>query len=252
MKTQKRLFITLFLLCLAGIATAQDVIVMKDQSTIMSKVLEITSTEIKYKKWDNLDGPTYFISPLEVVSINYANGEVEKFSETENDQQNSNTPQVQFLNSYMTYKTWSLYLNGRELSDNEIRRLVGSDSYQQYQKGRRLGQTGIILDVVGGTSLLVGLTMRLFNSDLNALGPSVINTPAFKTQIVFYAVGCASLGTGILLGLFGSENIENVAETYNKKHGNAYSFNLSPTMIRCEMPQSQGNCGLGLTMSMNF
>ena len=252
MRTLRRLYTTLFLLCLAGIATAQDVIVMKDQSTIMSKVLEITSTEIKYKKWDNLDGPTYSISPLEVVSINYENGEVEKFAETTNNQQNTNVPNIQYLNSYMTKSGGRLYLNGRQLSDNEIRRLVGSDSYQQYQKGRRLGQTGIILDIVGGTSLLVGLTMRLFNSDLNALGPSVINTPAFKTQIVFIAVGCASLGTGILLGLFGSENIENVAETYNKKHGNSYSFNISPSLIKCEMPQSQGNCGLGLTLSMNF
>lgn len=249
MRTLRRLSTALFLLFLAGMATAQDVIVMKDQSTIISKVLEITSTEIKYKKWGNLDGPTYFISPLEVVSINYANGEVEKFSETENDQQNSNTPQVQFLNSYMTYKTWSLYLNGRELSDNEIRRLVGPDSYQQYQKGIRLVRTGIILDVVGGTSLLVGLAMKLFDSNF---GPSAINTPYFKAQMGFYAVGSASLGTGILLGIFGSESIENVAETYNKKRGNAYSFNLSPTMMICEMPQSQGNCGLGLTLSMNF
>jgi hypothetical protein len=252
MKTSRGLLVTLILLCLVGTVMSQDVIVKKDQSTVMSKVLEITSTEIKYKKWNNQDGPTYSIDRSEVLSINYENGEVENFSETKNDQQSNNAPQVQYLNSYMTNKTWSLYLNGRRLSDNEIRRLVGSDSYQQYQKGRRLGQTGIILDVVGGTSLLVGLTMRLFNSDLNALGPSVINTPAFKTQIVFIAVGCASLGTGILLGLFGSENIENVAETYNKKHGNSYSFNISPSLIKCEMPQSQGNCGLGLTLSMNF
>ena len=40
-------------------ASAQDVIVKKDGSTILSKVLEVSSTDIKYKKFSNPDGPTY-------------------------------------------------------------------------------------------------------------------------------------------------------------------------------------------------
>lgn len=34
-------------------ASAQDVIVKKDGSTILSKVIEIGTTEVKYKKWNN-------------------------------------------------------------------------------------------------------------------------------------------------------------------------------------------------------
>lgn len=247
-----RLFATLSLFFIAGMASAQDVIVKKDQSTVISKVLEITNTEIKYKKWNNQDGPTYSIDRSEVLSINYENGEVEKFTETTNNQQNTNVPNIQYLNSYMTKTSGRLYLNGRQLSDYEIRRLVGPDSYQQYQKGRKLGQAGIILDVIGGVSLLVGVGMKLFNSDLNTTGTSVIGTPAFKTHLTISAIGVASLSTGILLGLFGIENMDKVAETYNKNHGNTYSLNISPSMMRCEIPQSQGNCGLGLTLSMNF
>ena len=59
---------------------AQDVIVKQDGSTILSKVMEINSAEIKYKKWSNVDGPIYAISRSEVLSINYQNGEVEVFS----------------------------------------------------------------------------------------------------------------------------------------------------------------------------
>ena len=103
MKTLKKLTATLFLLCVVGMASAQDVIVKKDQSTVMSKVLEITSTEIKYKKWNNQDGPTYSIDRSEVLSINYENGEVEKFTGSTNDQQSKKATQVQYLNSYMTY-----------------------------------------------------------------------------------------------------------------------------------------------------
>lgn len=252
MKALRRFSTTLFLLCLAGIAMAQDVIVMKDQTTVMSKVLEITKTEIKYKKWDNQDGPTYYISPLEVLKINYENGEVESFSETTSNQQNSKPQKTEYLNSYMTKSGGWLYLNGRPLSDNEIRNLVGLEGYQQYLKGRKLGQTGIILDAIGGASILVALAMRLFNSDLNTLGPSAINTPAFKTYITAYVIGGASLGTGLLVGIFGSEKLEKVAETYNNKHGNSYSLNISPSLLQYEIPQSQNNYGLGLTFSMNF
>ena len=228
---------------------AQDVIVMKDQSTVMSKVLEITSTEIKYKKWNNQEGPTYSINRTEVVSINYENGEVEKFSETTNNPQSNKTTQFQHFSSYMTYgSNGRLYLNGRILADVEVQKLVDSQSYQQYLKGRNLAKTGFILDVVGGIALVTAGAMRLFRDNPNTLGPSVIDTPVLTVFVVGLAIG----GTGIIIGMFGSDNAQKVAETYNKKHGNAYSLNISPSLIRCETPQSQGNCGLGLTMSMNF
>ena len=53
------LFVTFFFcsLCLS----AQDVIVKRDGSTILSKVLEVNKTDIKYKKFSNLNGPTYTI-----------------------------------------------------------------------------------------------------------------------------------------------------------------------------------------------
>jgi hypothetical protein len=75
---KKILFLFLFL-CPA-LASAQDVIVKKDGSTIISKVLEITSTEVKYKKFSNQTGPTYSISKSDVQAINYDNGEKEDFS----------------------------------------------------------------------------------------------------------------------------------------------------------------------------
>ena len=59
---------------------AQDVIVKKDGSTILSKILEVNTADIKYKKYSNLDGPTYTILKTELLSINYKNGECEKFT----------------------------------------------------------------------------------------------------------------------------------------------------------------------------
>lgn len=81
MKHKQHYLLALFLLCITGTAMSQDVILKKDNSTIVSKVLEITNTEIKYKKWSNQDGPTYSISRSEVTSINYQNGDVDRFSD---------------------------------------------------------------------------------------------------------------------------------------------------------------------------
>lgn len=72
-----------FLLLVALIPTfvmAQDVIVKKDGSTILSKVLEVNTADVKYKKLSNLNGPTYTISKSDILSINYENGEKDMFN----------------------------------------------------------------------------------------------------------------------------------------------------------------------------
>ena len=74
----KKLFFLLLLMSAIHV-NAQDVIVMKDGSTIVSKILEITANEVKYKKFTNLEGPTYTVLKSEVKVINYANGEKETF-----------------------------------------------------------------------------------------------------------------------------------------------------------------------------
>lgn len=65
----------------AGICHAQDVLVKKDGSTILAKVLKITETEVEYKDFNNQDGPTRVISIANLQAINYQNGQKETFSE---------------------------------------------------------------------------------------------------------------------------------------------------------------------------
>lgn len=51
-----------------------DIIVLKTGEEISSKVTEIGQDEIKYKKCDNLSGPTYTINKSLVFMIKYSNG----------------------------------------------------------------------------------------------------------------------------------------------------------------------------------
>lgn len=75
----KKLVFGLILVLSACCVKAQDVIVKKDNSTILSKVTKVSQTEIEYKKWSNLDGPIYIVPISEVLRINYENGEYDEF-----------------------------------------------------------------------------------------------------------------------------------------------------------------------------
>lgn len=76
----KQLLVMFMLLCSTAVF-AQDVIVKKDGSTILAKVLEVNTDNIRYKKHSNPNGPTYTIGKSEIMSINYENGEKEVFKE---------------------------------------------------------------------------------------------------------------------------------------------------------------------------
>jgi len=76
--------ILLIILTLGVFSTSifsQDIITKKTGEDIISKVNEITQTEIKYKKFDNLDGPTYSVLKSEVLMIRYQNGTKDIFAE---------------------------------------------------------------------------------------------------------------------------------------------------------------------------
>ncbi|KAF0140435.1 MAG: hypothetical protein FD122_2450 [Stygiobacter sp.] len=73
----------ILLLVLSCICFAQDTIYKTDGTEIKSKVIEITNDLIKYKKFSNLDGPSYTVSKTDVFMIVYQNGEREVFKKNE-------------------------------------------------------------------------------------------------------------------------------------------------------------------------
>jgi hypothetical protein len=71
-----------FLVLLTGIffttlAYSQDIIIKRNGSQIKGKVVEVGTTEIKYKLPDNLDGPLYAVDKNSISKIIYENGRVE-------------------------------------------------------------------------------------------------------------------------------------------------------------------------------
>jgi len=70
----KKVYCIAIILFAFKIVIAQDFIVLKTGEEIKSKVTEITSNEIKYKKFDNLEGPAYSVNKSTVFMIKYKNG----------------------------------------------------------------------------------------------------------------------------------------------------------------------------------
>ena len=61
----------------------KDIIVLNSKDTVEAKILEVTPTEVKYKKQNYLDGPTFIIYKSEINKITYGNGDVESFVQEE-------------------------------------------------------------------------------------------------------------------------------------------------------------------------
>jgi len=80
--TRFKIIITLIFFKLTTL-NAQDIIILNNTDEIKSKVIEILDDQVKYKKWTNLNGPSYSIDKSEIFMIKYANGEKETFKNVE-------------------------------------------------------------------------------------------------------------------------------------------------------------------------
>ncbi len=81
MKKLINLIIIIALSIISISADAQDLITKKDGTDIPAKILEITITEVKYKKFENLSGPTYTLLKSDILMVRYENGTNDVFNE---------------------------------------------------------------------------------------------------------------------------------------------------------------------------
>jgi hypothetical protein len=71
----KRILILAVLICITVASNGQDLITPKKGDVIEAKILEVTSAEVKYKKWNNQEGPTFVINKGDIMMIVYQNGD---------------------------------------------------------------------------------------------------------------------------------------------------------------------------------
>ena len=76
---RKMKWVVLGILFLSNICYGQDVVTKKDGEELKTKIIEVGVSEVKYKKFDNLEGPIYSIPKKEVALIKFENGTEEIF-----------------------------------------------------------------------------------------------------------------------------------------------------------------------------
>ncbi len=78
----KTIPIAVFFLGFINCLFSQDTIRFVNNTSQVVKVYEIGINEIKYHRFDNIDGPIYISSKTDIESIKFFNGQVESFNTT--------------------------------------------------------------------------------------------------------------------------------------------------------------------------
>src|SRR4051812_46480014 len=81
-----------FLIFFVQNIVAQDQLYKTDNTKVLAKILEVGPTEIKYKMYSNLNGPTYVELREHVILIIYENGQHEVMSQNTPVQNPTNFP----------------------------------------------------------------------------------------------------------------------------------------------------------------
>ncbi len=136
--TQKTVLLLQVFFLLVLHANAQDQMIMKNGSELQVKVLEIQPDIIKYKKWDNLDGPSYSENKANVFMIKYKNGSKDVFNQVTNA---ANNPPAS--NDDEKKK------NALEILANYYKNLFGNDKYHIYNLISFEKTNGVMRDING-------------------------------------------------------------------------------------------------------
>ena len=200
----KRVLITLLCVVFCSLIWAQDIIVTTSSERIDAQITEVSETEVKYKKMDNLTGPTFVIATSKVSSIIYKNGEVQTFAATSqpNAQQSINSGLVTSVRRAediifvpgQTIETseerGKYYYGSIELDEvlyRDFLKLTCADAYKKYQSGNNqmtiLGAGGYCLAGIGG-----GITA--FSKDIGGIvAGGVIMVSGLALGTTFVLVG---------------------------------------------------------------
>lgn len=170
----KQLLFVCFLLCSATVY-AQDVIVKKDGSTILCRVVSLTSSEIVYKKWTDLNGPNCLLDRSIASSINYQDGKKIDLSEVTN-----------------LYEPGNQNDGTLKLNDNALLKM---DYVSRNANASKKAKTLRIVGIAGGITLVgAGIILFCATKNLDRYG----NDKSKTTRAI--GIGCCVTGVAFTTG----------------------------------------------------
>lgn len=201
-----RTILSILCVLLSFSAFAQDIIMKQDGTEIQCKLIEVGSESVKYKKWTNLNGPTFIEETNDIFMIKYQNGEKDVFG-VKNEIATSSAPLSQAALSNLMFDKNSisgLSANGNEVPLNYAQSLMGEkwNEFEFYKdkrtKGKHLLATGIVIRFL-------------------SLGTSAASIGSGEAWLLFTSIGLRSMGTpflatGIVNLVKGNKNCKRVVK----------------------------------------
>lgn len=204
MKT--RISIIAFTLLAFISANAQDMLILKSGEDINSKIVEVNNQEIKYKKFENIDGPTYTILKADVFMIKYQNGTKETFDN------NAASPKPNIKSPVNQPAKTNSY----------------SDHSYKLKKGKLLTGLGTSFTTVG-TALLVSGGVVFANSYDYYTG--FYDIIAEENGIIMMSVGSAVFVAGLPMMITGLVKMGSAKKGIRLSQNGQSYLHISPTLL---------------------
>jgi hypothetical protein len=152
---KKFYLITAALVC-SNVLSAQDIITLKSGDEIKAKVQEIGTDNVKYKKYDNQNGPTYTLMKSDIFMIKYENGDKDVFKGTESAAPVAAAPAALQRGILSTDGLSVKDGTGKKLTDNEARDILAAvpNAVDNYNYGNNLIVGAYVLYACGLGSLV--------------------------------------------------------------------------------------------------
>lgn len=185
----KKLAILIPTLFFSLLVKSQDIITYTDGEEAKVKVLEVNLTDVKYKKWENLEGPSYSMAIEKIFMIKYQNGTKEVFKKEEN------------------HKNETKNVSNKE-EHSADKKMVNYLYNQEYEKVLKLKshyiKQGIGCSIFGALLMIGGITLMQSNSIISPDGNEAL-------------IGGAAVSTAGLLIMIRIPIAFSKAAKFNKK-----------------------------------
>ncbi|MBQ6047019.1 MAG: hypothetical protein IJL38_05265 [Bacteroidales bacterium] len=234
----KKLYFFFVILFFAAVSSyAQDTIVFRNGDEVQAKILEVSDTEMKYYLWDNLNGPVYKKNISDIFMVKYSSGYKEVYDKVKNDSYNKSYIPSLRENNVMTRNRSYLGINGKQLTDEDLRFLLTPDEYKTFMSARNQRKFGVAGFCAGlGVCVIGGVIMA--------------NNPT--GGIICLIAGEIITDIGLPFVFIGNGRMNWVVRNYNARvNGETVSMTFHPSLISSpNIAGSNSYCyGLGMTLS---
>ena len=235
----KKIFSIVVTMLVALQVFAVDVIVTKSAQRIEAKITEVSSTEIKYKEANNLNGPLFVLTTAEISTIIYENGTVKVFDQQPAAQQSYGQPVGTYGNPSSgnskllpITKSDNYYLMGNQrMNEEQYMNFLQQncrEAWESHRQGKKLWKdgwtcfgVGLGFELVGGVLFGVGINSR---DDDVVLGCGIPGA-------IFLGAGSGLLVASVPCLVIGGIRKNNSHEIYNAQCAKqtALSFDFKTT-----------------------